>query len=107
MFKMANRGRYIAVAAPGVEILALAPATPISHHGNVGCRGACQRDCGAVARTQPVAQAKGYSLVIMTTAKPLELTARSGLWCRPGECLSRRDQAGPHPAKDAGPQAKQ
>ena len=61
VFALANRGRYIAVAAPGVEILALAPGDAYAaHQRNVDCRRACQRHRGALARTQSGAQAGRY-----------------------------------------------
>ncbi len=50
VFKMANRGQYIAVAAPGVEVLALAPGELVSDHDrNIGRCRACQRHSGALA----------------------------------------------------------
>ena len=60
VFAMANRGDYVAVAAPGVDILALAPgeALQLTTGTSVASR-ACQRACGAAARVQAIAQAGG------------------------------------------------
>ena len=59
LFNMANRGSYIAVAAPGVDILALAPGELLSgHHGYVGRSRPRQRDRGDAVGRKTVAQAR-------------------------------------------------
>ena len=50
LFAMANRGTYIAVAAPGVDILALAPGEALQvTDRNLGRSRTCQRDRGDAA----------------------------------------------------------
>ncbi len=62
VFALANRGRYIAVAAPGVDILALAPGDAYQlSSGHVDRRRACQRHRRAAARTQSGARAGAIS----------------------------------------------
>jgi subtilisin family serine protease len=60
LFTGANRGKYISVAAPGVDILVPAPEVP-DNHRNVGrgCRG--ERHRGAVAGTQSETEAGRHS----------------------------------------------
>ena len=100
LFPMANRGRHIAVAAPGVDIFALAPGDEyVVHQRHLDCRRACQRRCRAVARAQAVAQAGRYSRGLDRDRQAARAAAPGfGFWRRPGERLSRRDVARPQPS---------
>jgi hypothetical protein len=72
LFKMANRGSYIAVAAPGVEILALAPGD--SYQLTTGTSVAAAHVSGIAAmlleENSSLTPAEVRS-IIMSTAKPL------------------------------------
>lgn len=72
LFKMANRGPYIAVAAPGVEILALAPGG--SYQITTGTSVAAAHVSGIAAlllERQPSLKPGDVRRIIMTSAKPL------------------------------------
>jgi subtilisin family serine protease len=72
LFKMANRGLYIAVAAPGVEILALAPGE--AYQITTGTSVAAAHVSGIVAlllERNPALKPKDIRTILMTTAKPL------------------------------------
>jgi Subtilase family len=71
LFKMANRGPYIAVAAPGVEILALAPGD--AYQITTGTSVAAAHVSGIAAlllELKPSLKPKDIRSIIMTTAKP-------------------------------------
>ena len=71
MFKMANRGQYIAVAAPGVEILALAPGD--AYQIATGTSVAAAHVSGIAAlllERNPSLKPKDIRVIIMSTAKP-------------------------------------
>ena len=95
LYNMANHGAYIAVAAPGVEILALAPGAGIPNHdGNVSRHRACQRNRRVIAGTSTIAQARRCSRHHHDHGEAARIrrpTFRFG--CRSGERLSRRDGA--------------
>lgn len=72
LFKMANRGQYIAVAAPGVDVLALAPDD--SYQMTTGTSVAAAHVSGIVAlllELKPSLNPGDVRTIIMTTAKPL------------------------------------
>ena len=72
LFKMANRGSYIAVAAPGVEILALAPGN--SYQVTTGTSVAAAHVSGIAAmllEENPSLTPAAVRSIIMSTAKPL------------------------------------
>jgi subtilisin family serine protease len=72
LFKMANRGSYIAVAAPGVEILALAPGD--SYQVTTGTSVAAAHVSGIAAmllEENPSLTPAAVRSIIMSTAKPL------------------------------------
>ena len=72
LFKMANRGSYIAVAAPGVEILALAPGD--SYQITTGTSVAAAHVSGIAAmllEEKPSLTPNEVRSIIMSTAKPL------------------------------------
>jgi Subtilase family len=71
LFKMANRGPYIAVAAPGVEILALAPGE--AYQITTGTSVAAAHVSGIAAlllELKPSLKPKDIRTIITTTAKP-------------------------------------
>ena len=71
LFNMANRGRYIAVAAPGVEILALAPGN--SYQITTGTSVAAAHVSGIAAlllEEKPSLKPGDIRTIIMSTAKP-------------------------------------
>jgi len=71
LFKMANRGAYIAVAAPGVDILALAPGD--AYQITTGTSVAAAHVSGIAAlllELKPSLKPKDIRTIIMTTAKP-------------------------------------
>jgi subtilisin family serine protease len=75
LFKMANRGRYIAVAAPGVDILALAPDD--TYQITTGTSIAAAHVSGIAAlllERKPSLTAGDIRSVLITTAKPLGST---------------------------------
>jgi subtilisin family serine protease len=77
LFKMANSGGYIAVAAPGVEILALAPGE--SYQITTGTSVAAAHVSGIAAlllERKPSLMPADIRTIITTSAKPLQLTAR-------------------------------
>jgi subtilisin family serine protease len=53
LFTGANRGKYISVAAPGVDILVPAPEGDYQNHGNVGRGRRGERHRGAVVERNP------------------------------------------------------
>ncbi len=72
LFKMANRGSYIAVAAPGVEILALAPGD--LYQITTGTSVAAAHVSGIAAmllEEKPSLTPNDVRSIIMSTAKPL------------------------------------
>ena len=72
LFKMANRGSYIAVAAPGVDILALAPGD--SYQITTGTSVAAAHVSGIAAmllEEKPSLTPAEVRSIIMSTAKPL------------------------------------
>lgn len=72
LFKMANRGSYIAVAAPGVEILALAPGN--SYQITTGTSVAAAHVSGIAAmllEETPSLTPDQVRSIIISTAKPL------------------------------------
>ena len=71
LFKMANRGRYIAVAAPGVDILALAPGA--AYQITTGTSVAAAHVSGIAAlllERDPSLKPKDVRAIITATAKP-------------------------------------
>ena len=71
LFNMANRGQYIAVAAPGVEILALAPDD--SYQITTGTSVAAAHVSGIAAlllERSPTLKPEEIRTIILTTAKP-------------------------------------
>jgi subtilisin family serine protease len=78
VFKMASRGQYIAVAAPGVEIIALAPGE--SYQLTTGTSVAAAHVSGIAAlmlEHQPTLKPADIRSILMTTAKPLATGKRS------------------------------
>jgi subtilisin family serine protease len=72
---MANRGQYIAVAAPGVEVLALAPGE--SYQITTGRSVAAAHVCAIAAlllERKPSLKPGDIRRILMTTAKPLGST---------------------------------
>jgi subtilisin family serine protease len=72
LFKMANRGQYIAVAAPGVEIIALAPGN--SYQITTGTSVAAAHVSGIAAlllEENPALTPSDIRKIIMASAKPL------------------------------------
>ena len=72
VFKMANRGTYIAVAAPGVDILALAPGD--AYQLTTGTSVAAAHVSGVAAlllQHDPSLKPADIRGILMTTAKPL------------------------------------
>jgi subtilisin family serine protease len=71
LFRMANRGRYITVAAPGVDIIALAPGG--SYQITSGTSIAAAHVTGIAAlllQEEPSLKPTDVRAIIMTTAKP-------------------------------------
>jgi subtilisin family serine protease len=71
-FKMANRGKYVAVAAPGVEILALAPDA--SYQMTTGTSVAAAHVSGIAAlllQRDPSLKPADVRAILTATAKPL------------------------------------
>jgi Subtilase family len=72
LFQLANRGRYIAVAAPGVEILALAPGD--AYQITTGTSVAAAHVSGIAAlllERKPSLKPKDVRAIITATARPL------------------------------------
>jgi subtilisin family serine protease len=72
LYNMANRGPYIAVAAPGVEILAIGPGE--SYVITTGTSVAAAHVSGVAAlmlELKPSLKPKDIRTIIMATAKPL------------------------------------
>jgi subtilisin family serine protease len=72
LFKMANRGQYIAVAAPGVEILALAPGG--TYRITTGTSVAAAHVSGIAAlllERNPALTPADVRKILMNSAKPL------------------------------------
>jgi subtilisin family serine protease len=77
LFAMANRGAYIAVAAPGVEILAIAPGE--SYEITTGTSVAAAHVSGIAAlllERKTSLKPRDIRLIIIATAKPLGLPGR-------------------------------
>jgi subtilisin family serine protease len=75
---MANRGQYISVAAPGVEIIALAPAG--TYQITTGTSVAAAHVSGIAAlllEHQPTLKPFDVRSILMTTARPLATDGRS------------------------------
>jgi hypothetical protein len=73
LFQMANRGRYIAVSAPGVDIFALAPGN--EYVFTTGTSIAAAHVSGIVAlllEHKPLLKPGDIRAILTTTAKPLE-----------------------------------
>ena len=104
LFQMANRGAYIAVAAPGVDILALAPGD--AYQITTGTSVAAAHVSGIAAlllELKPSLKPKDIRTIIMTTAKPnADLGAGLVNAYRAVILIN-----GKPPAKDGSPQAKQ
>jgi len=104
LFKMANRGPYIAVAAPGVEILALAPGE--AYQITTGTSVAAAHVSGIAAlllELRPSLKPKDIRTIITTTAKPnADLGAGLANAYRAVILVN-----GKPAEKDGGPQAKQ
>jgi subtilase family protein len=104
LFKMANRGSYIAVAAPGVEILALAPGE--AYQITTGTSVAAAHVSGIAAlllELKPSLKPKDIRTIITTTAKPhADLGAGLANAYRAVILIN-----GKPAEKDGGPQAKQ
>ncbi len=100
VFKMANRGRYIAVAAPGVDILALAPGG--AYQLSTGTSIAAAHVSGIAAlllERKPSLKPRRHSRGAdrhRQAARPAD--AGFGFRCGPGERLSRRHLARPQHA---------
>ena len=104
LFKMANRGQYIAVAAPGVEILALAPGD--AYQIATGTSVAAAHVSGIAAlllERNPSLKPKDIRTIIMSTAKPHPDFGAGLVNAYRAVILLDRKPAG----KDASPQAKQ
>jgi subtilisin family serine protease len=72
VFNMANRGQYVAVAAPGVDILALAPSD--SYEITTGTSIAAAHVSGIAAlllERQPSLKPSDIRTILMSSAKPL------------------------------------
>jgi subtilisin family serine protease len=72
LFKAANRGAYVAVAAPGVDILALAPGG--SYQITTGTSVAAAHVSGVAAlllQREPSLKPKDIRAILTATAKPL------------------------------------
>ena len=77
LYKMANRGQYIAVAAPGVEILAIAPGE--SYQITTGTSVAAAHVSGIAAlllERKTSLKPRDIRTIIMATAEPLGLAGR-------------------------------
>ncbi|MGH7192850.1 MAG: S8 family serine peptidase, partial [Candidatus Saccharimonadales bacterium] len=75
LFKMANRGDYIVVAAPGVEVLALAPGQ--AFRVTTGTSVAAAHVSGIAAlllQRDPSLKPADIRRILMTTAKPLVIS---------------------------------
>jgi hypothetical protein len=72
LFAMANRGRYIAVAAPGVDILALAPDGKVQFANGTSIAAAHVSGIAALLlERQPALKPAEIRAALMSTAKPL------------------------------------
>jgi hypothetical protein len=72
LFKAANHGAYVAVAAPGVNILAIAPGG--SYQITMGTSIAAAYVSGVAAlllQCEPLLKPKGIRAIVTATAKPL------------------------------------
>lgn len=75
LFKMANRGPYVAVAAPGVEILALAPSETFQITTGTSVAAAHVSGIAVLLlERQPSLKPADVRRLIMTSAKPLGST---------------------------------
>jgi hypothetical protein len=104
LFKMANRGAYIAVAAPGVDILALAPGD--AYQITTGTSVAAAHVSGIVAlllELKPSLKPTDIRTIIMTTAKPNPDLGAGLVNAYRAVILIHGKPAG----KDGSPQAKQ
>ena len=101
VFKMANRGRYVAVAAPGVDILALAPDG--GYQLSTGTSIAAAHVSGIAAlllERKPSLKPSDIRAILIATAKAAR-AAGSGFGFRrgPRQCLSRAHLARPQYAR--------
>ncbi|MFZ3310400.1 MAG: S8 family serine peptidase, partial [Xanthobacteraceae bacterium] len=72
LFPMANRGRYIAVAAPGVDILALAPGDAYQLASGTSIAAAHVSGIAALLlERNPALKPSDIRSILITTAKPL------------------------------------
>jgi subtilisin family serine protease len=79
VFKMANRGAYVAAAAPGVEVIALAPGE--SYQITTGTSVAAAHVSGVAAlllERKPSLEPDEVRAIIMATAKPLGPASQHG-----------------------------
>jgi len=78
LYKMANRGQFIAVAAPGVDVLALAPGE--SYQVTTGTSVAAAEVTGIVAlllELKPSLTPADIRTILMTSAKPIGTTGKN------------------------------
>ena len=76
LYKMANRGQFIAVAAPGVDVLALAPGE--SYQVTTGTSVAAAEVSGIAAlllELKPSLTPADVRTILMTSAKPMGASA--------------------------------
>jgi subtilisin family serine protease len=77
LYKMANRGQFIAVAAPGVDVLALAPGE--SYQVTTGTSVAAAEVSGIAAlllELKPSLTPADVRTILMTSAKPMNATGQ-------------------------------
>ncbi len=99
LFPMANRGRYIAVSAPGVDIFALAPGDEYLFTTGTSIAAAHVSGIAALLLEHKPSLKPGDIRAILDGHRQAARAAAPGFgfWCRPGERLSRRDVARPQP----------
>ena len=85
LFKMANRGPYIAVAAPGVEVIALAPADAYQITTGTSVAAAHVSAVAALLlQHDPSLKPADIRRILTGTAKPLQDAEASGVPSTPG-----------------------
>jgi hypothetical protein len=108
-FKMANRGPYVAVAAPGVEILALAPGE--AYQVTTGTSVAAAHISGVAAlllECKPTLKPAEVRTILRTTAKPFEFAGHADFGAGLANAYQAVMSLNPKPlAKDDSEQAKQ